>query len=142
MKVFSTSIDIAAPPDRVYPIMADVERWHEWTPSISSVKRLGGGPFAVGARAMVRQPKLLPAIWKVTEVRPGESFTWVSSSPGVRVVGVHRVEPTPNGSRVTLAVEMHGMLAGLFARLTGAITTKYIDFEAKGLKSRSESAGR
>ena len=40
MAVFSTTIDIDAPPARVWQVMSDVERWHEWTPSITSIQRL------------------------------------------------------------------------------------------------------
>ena len=35
---------------------------------------------------------------------------------------------------------MHGMFAGVFGRLTGAITERYIGLEAKGLKARSENS--
>src|SRR3954468_23814400 len=99
---FSSAIEIAAPADRVYEVMAGIDQWHEWTPSITSVKRLGNAPFALGNRAVVRQPKLLPAIWKITDIQPGKSFTWVSTAPGLRVVAVHRVEPAAGGSRATL----------------------------------------
>ena len=138
MKPFTTSIDIAAPPERVWPIMRDVERWHEWTPSITSVELLGPGPFGVGSRARVRQPKLPPAEWTVTELVEGHHFTWVTRAPGITGIGRHVVEAHGSGSRVTLGVEHEGVLGPLVARLTRGITERYIAMEAAGLKKRSE----
>jgi uncharacterized membrane protein len=139
MREFSITQDIAAPAQRVWEVMSDVERWHEWTPSITSVKRLDSGPFAVGSRAIVRQPKFPPAMWKVTAIDPGRSFTWISSAPGLRVVGHHAVDATGSRSRATLSLDLQGLFGGLFASLTKGITQRYIAFEADGLKARSEN---
>lgn len=139
MRKFTVSIDIAAPAGRVWQVMSDIDRWHEWTPSITSVKRLGGGAFAVGSRALIRQPRFPPALWKVTSIEPGRSFTWVSVAPGLRVVGHHHVEPTSAGSRATLSLELYGIFGGLFGRMTRDITERYIGYEANGLKARSEN---
>ena len=139
MPRFSISIDIDAPVERVWQVMSDVDRWHEWTPSITGVKRLGRAPFAVGSRALVRQPKFPPAVWKVIEIVPGRSFSWVSVAPGLRVVGHHRVDPAPAGSRATLALDLEGIFGGLWGRMTKGITERYIAFEASGLKARSEN---
>ena len=118
--------------------MRDVERWHEWTPSITSIELLGPGPFQVGKRARVRQPKLPPAEWTVTELVEGHHFTWVTRAPGITGTGRHVVEPHRGGSRVTLAVQHAGLLGPLVARLTRGITERYIAMEAEGLKRRSE----
>lgn len=139
MTRFSIAIEIAAPRDRVWQVMSDVERWHEWTASIKSVKRLGGGAFAVGSRVLIRQPKLPPAFWKVVAIEPGKSFTWISVSPGFRAIGYHAVESIPRGSRAMLSIEFQGIFGGVFARLTKGITERYLDFEATGLKARSEN---
>lgn len=140
MRQFRITTDIAAPPERVWAIMSDVVRWHEWTPSITSVKLLGGGPLALGSRALIRQPKFPPALWKVIEIVPGRSFTWVSVAPGLRVIGRHAVEPVPGAARATLSLELHGLFGGLWGQLTKNITERYIAFEARGLKGRSENA--
>jgi carbon monoxide dehydrogenase subunit G len=140
MKRFSISIDIVAPPQRVWQVMIDVDHWHEWTPSITSVKRLGGKPMAVGTRVAIRQPKFPAAIWKVTEIEPGTSFTWTSVGLGFRAVGRHAVEPTAAGTRAQLSLEFHGIFANAFGRLTKNITERYIAFEASGLKARSDNS--
>ena len=141
MLEFKTTTDIPAPPNRVWQVMSDVDHWHEWTPSITSVQRLRGAPLEVGTKALVRQPKLPPAWWKVTAIEPGKSFTWVSSAPGLRVVGHHAVTPTAGGTRATLSLQVHGLFSGIFARMTRAITERYLAFEANGLKARSENPG-
>lgn len=141
MRTFSTTIDIAAPADRVWQVMSDIERWHEWTPSVASIKRLDAGPLAVGSRAVIRQPKFPPAWWTVTGLEPGTSFTWVSTAPGLHVVARHRVEPAGSGSRATLSLDLQGLFGGIFGRMTKGITERYLAFEANGLKARSESPG-
>ena len=135
---FSITTDIDRPPERVWQVMSDPERWHEWTPSITSIRFFGGGPLAIGKRALGRQPKLPPAIWTVTALDAGRRFSWESVGPGLRVVGHHAVEPTATGSRVSLAIEIHGILGGIWGRLTRGITERYLAFEAEGLKRRSE----
>lgn len=141
MKSLSTTIDILAPPERVWPIMSDVERWHEWTPSIRKVVRLDSGPMGVGSRVRVHQPRLPVAFWQVTEWQPGRYFTWVSRNPGVRVTARHAIEPITGGSRVTLSLQYEGIFGALVARVTRGITERYVDLEARGLKARSENAG-
>lgn len=139
MRVFSTTIDIAAPAERVWQVMSDVEQWHEWTPSVSSIKRLDRGPLAAGSRVVIRQPKFPPAWWTVTALEPGKSFMWVSVAPGLRVVARHGVEPVGPGSRATLSLDLQGFFGGIFGRMTKGITERYLAFEANGLKARSEN---
>jgi hypothetical protein len=134
---FQIAIDIDAPPARVWEVMSDVERWHEWTPSVRRVRRLGRGPLAVGSRVFIRQPKFPPAVWRVTDIDAAGRFTWVSRAPGLRVLARHSVEPNGVGSRATLSLELQGLFGGVFGSLTRGITERYLQYEASGLKSRS-----
>jgi uncharacterized membrane protein len=133
---FDITADIPAALPLVWSVLADVERWPEWTTSISRVKRLSPGPFQVGSRVRIHQPKLPPALWRVTELNPGASFTWVSRAPGVRVTARHTVAAVGTGSYVTLSIHYEGLLGGLPARWTGNLNEDYLAIEANGLKAR------
>jgi uncharacterized protein YndB with AHSA1/START domain len=136
---FSITTDIPAVPSRVWAILVDVERWPEWTPSVTRVMRLEQGPLAVGSRARIHQPRLLPATWRIVELAEGRRFAWVTGGPGVRAVAEHSVEPIDRGSRVTLSVRFEGLLASLVARLTRDLNRRYLELEAAGLRERSLS---
>jgi hypothetical protein len=141
MKRHSQSVDTTASPERVWEVISDIDRWHEWTPSITSITRDANAAFAVGTWVTVRQPGFPPARWRISDIRPGWGFTWVSTAPGIRVVATHDVEATPGGSRATLAIEYHGALGAFFEWLTRAKTARYVEMEATGLRRRSEDPG-
>jgi uncharacterized protein YndB with AHSA1/START domain len=136
---FSIEVDVDAPPERVWQVMSDVERWPEWTPSVLSVQREDTGPLRVGSRARIRQPKLVRADWEVTALQPGREFTWITRSPGVVVTARHAVEPTGRGTRATLSIRYDGLLGPVVAWLTRGINDRYLGLEAAGLKRRSEA---
>ena len=134
-------IDIGAPREQVWAVMSDVERWPEWTASVRSVERLDPGPFSVGSRARVRQPRFPAVIWTVTALEPGRSFEWQSAAPGLTTVGVHRVDAAgDHASRVTLALTWSGPLAPVMRLLFGNLSRRYVEMEAQGLKRRCEAA--
>jgi hypothetical protein len=133
---FSITVDVPAPPPLVWSVLADVERWPEWTASISRVKRLSPRPLQVDSRVRIHQPKLPPALWRVTELNPGAGFSWVSRAPGVRVTARHTAEAIRIGSRVTLSIHYEGLLGGFLARWTRDVNARYLALEANGLKAR------
>jgi uncharacterized membrane protein len=137
---FKVAVNIDAPPRRVFEILHDVERWPEWTSTMISVQRLDPGPLAVGSRARVRQPKLRPAVWQVTELEDGRNFTWVTSAPGLRLQAGHVIERQGNGSRVELTFELSGLIGPIVSRLFGGLIERYVATESQGLKQRSEAA--
>ncbi|SFQ95317.1 Carbon monoxide dehydrogenase subunit G [Lentzea waywayandensis] len=134
------TITIAAPPERVWDVLVDVERWPERIPTVDSVERLDDGPLAVGSSARLRQPKLPEAVWTVTELTDGTSYTWESKSPGVLGVASHVVEPHPDGTRLTLALSVSGPLSGLGWLFTKGLTRRYVETEAASIKSVAETA--
>lgn len=141
MPKYETTIDIAASPQRVWDVLADVERWPDWTKSMTRVTLLDPGPLTIGVRARVEQPKLRPAILQVTVWDPPRLFIWENRLPGLRAIAAHRVEPHGAGARATLSVDFRGLLGWPVGWLVGRLTRRYIAMEAAGLKVCSEAHG-
>jgi uncharacterized membrane protein len=137
---FEATIDVAAPADRVFDVYSDVERWPDWTKSVTSVERLDQGPLHVGSRARIKQPRLPVAVWEVTDVAPGQSFTWIARGPGIVATGRHVVTPTSREGdvKVTASLEQAGPLGTLIGLLTKRLTDRYLQTEVRGLKARCE----
>jgi uncharacterized membrane protein len=131
-------IEIVAPPDVVWPVLVDVERWPEWTESITSLERLDRAAFGIGSRVRIRQPKLKPVVWRVSEFQEGRFFTWETRSVGLFTVGRHAIEPSARGSVVTLTIDQKGWLGSLLKPFFIGITQRYVQMEAQGLKRRCE----
>src|ERR1700722_1844831 len=138
MTEFSVTVDIQVPTDRVLAVLCDIERWPEWTSTMTSVRRIDGGPFAVGSRARVLQPKLRPAVWQVAELDERSGFTWISRSPGVQVTARHSVEKNGAECRATLSLQFSGLLGPIAGRIFRALNERYLATEAQGLKERAE----
>ncbi|OHV49437.1 SRPBCC family protein [Pseudofrankia sp. BMG5.36] len=173
---YETSVWIAASAAKVWAVLRDVERWPEWTPTVSQVLRVESAPeyvpgadgpageLAKGDVVSIKQPKLPTLSWTIVDWNPAHSFSWASSSGGVRTVADHRIEeakaagdagdakdaPTPrigladptgapgDGVTVTLSIRQSGPLAPLVGLLTGRQTRRYVDTEAQSLKRRCE----
>jgi hypothetical protein len=136
---FEAAINIDATPGRVWEVFSDVQRWPEWTASITSVELLTPGPLAVGSQARIRQPKLPTTVWTVTELVEGSHFVWESRAPGVRSVGGHYVQAEGSGARATSRLDQHGVGGALIGRLYAGLTKRYLAMETAGLKERSET---
>ena len=143
---FSVTTEIDAPPGVVYEVLADIDRWHEWTPTVTRVERLDGAstPLAMGNRIRIVQPKVPPGEWTVTEIEAGRGFQILSRSPGATVLADHGAESLDDGqrSRVTLSVTFTGWLGEIIARMMRGLNERYIAEEAAGLKRRSEELAR
>lgn len=133
------SIEIAATPQLVWDVFSDVERWPEWTASVTSLTGLDGHALAAGKRFAIKQPGMQKLVWEVTEIDPGSSWTWVQRSPGVLVTARHYVSAQPGGrTLVRQQLDQRGLLGALVGRLMVKKTRRFLELEAQGLKARSE----
>lgn len=137
---YETSVEIEATPELIWPVLIDVERWPEWTPSMRRVERVDEGEFGVDSRVRIKQPRLPAVIWRVTAFEPGRSFSWIARGAGMTTVADHRLAAGPTGATVvTLSIHQSGPLAPVLALFTERLTKRYVLMEAGGLKARSEA---
>ncbi len=137
---FEQSVEIDAQPQRVWDVLSDLEAWPRRIETVDEVELLTPPPVAVGARVRLKQPKLPEGTWEVTSWDAPSSFEFRQQSGGVTSTAGHRVEALDDGrSRLTLTVEMRGLLVPIFGRIYRDLTNRYMAIEADGIKRAAES---
>ena len=94
-----SSVVIDAPTSLVWDVFSDVERWPEWTASVTNLVALDGPGLAIGMRFQIKQPKLPKLVWKVTAAAPGVSWTWAQHSSGGSTVAHHALTSMDDAAR-------------------------------------------
>lgn len=137
---FQQSIDIEAPRQRVWDVLADLEGWPQRIETVDVVELLTPAPVGTGSRVRLKQPRLPEGTWEVTAWDPPSYFEWRQQSGGVTTVAGHRVDALEEGrSRLTLTLEMRGLLVPVFGRIYRDLTNRYMTIEAQGMKRAAES---
>lgn len=129
---------IQASPAKIWQVLADVERWPVWTPTVLRVEPLTGQGLQVGARYRVTQPKLRPGIYEVTERIPHQAFTWVQRVPGAMMIADHRLSPCDKGTEVELSFSTEGLVGAVIGGIYSKLISSYVRTEAKSLKTHCE----
>jgi uncharacterized membrane protein len=132
------AVHIAAPSELVWRVTVDVEQWPTWTPTVTAVRRVDGGPFGLGSRCLLRQPGQPEAEWVVTQWEPGRRFAWTTTRRGLRMTGTHEITAEGAGTRNTLRVEASGILMVLLWPLLRLATPRALRDENAGLKAHCE----
>ncbi len=140
MVEFREKVMIDASPARVWAVLAAIERWPNWTPTMSTVECLEPGPPAIGMRVRITQPRLKPAVWEIDDWRQGQGFSWTTASPGLKLRAEHTLTPRDGGCMVALRLCFDGILARPVAWLAARTTRRYLEQEARGLKRHAESS--
>jgi uncharacterized membrane protein len=135
----TTTID--APADLVWRTVKDVEKWPEWTPTMTEIQ-LRGDSLRAGSVASVRQPKQPARTWTVTALNEGRSFTWASAGRGLRMSADHVVTEENGSTTVRLTFDLAGPMAPLASLLAGKLIRQAVDTEAASLKAWCERTSR
>jgi hypothetical protein len=138
---FEQSIDINAPAQRVWDVLSNLEAWPQRIETVDVVELLTPAPVGEGSRVRVKQPKLPEGTWDITVWDAPSYFEFRQQSGGVTTVAGHRVEALEDGrSRLTLTLDMQGLLVPVVALFYKGLTNRYMTIEAQGMKRAAESS--
>lgn len=138
---FEKSIDIDASQQRVWDVLRDLEAWPRRIETVDSVELLTPPPLANGSRVRLKQPKLGEGNWDVTVWDAPTYFEWKQETGGITSVAGHRVEALGEGrTRLTLTLDMRGLLTPVIALFFKGLTKRYMNLEAEGMKRAAETA--
>jgi uncharacterized protein YndB with AHSA1/START domain len=129
---------IQATPAAIWHVLADIERWPTWTPTVQHVQPLTPDGLRLGARYRVTQPKLRPAIYEVTELAPHKVFTWIQKAPGATLIADHRLTGDASSTEVELSFTTEGVLGALLGTMYAKRIAEYVKTEARSLKAHCE----
>lgn len=123
---FEVSRDVGAPPERVWAVLADYSRDHEWRSGVQMRQEPPG--LAVAGALTYERLRLwgreMRVVARLEEVEAGRRLTFRTVESDVPVWGERRVEPwgSRGGSRVTVRIEMSPSgLWSLMRRPLGAL---------------------
>ena len=98
----TATVDIAAPPDRVWALVGDPTRMPRWSPELRALRRLGRGPVRVGSTLLgINRRGLVvwPTTSTVTRLEPGRAVAWRTRESGA--TWTYQLEPAGTGTRLT-----------------------------------------
>ena len=138
---FEQSIDIDAGQQRVWDVLTDIEAWPQRIETVDVVELLTPAPVGQASRVRLKQPRLPEGTWEVTAWEAPSFFEWRQKTSGVTSVAGHRVQALEEGrSRLTLTLEMRGLLVPVVGLFYKDLTNRYMTIEAEGIKRAAESA--
>jgi len=83
-------IEIAADPDIIWDVLADIERWPNWNPEVKAVSI--GGILAEGSKFKWKAgPGTITSTIQMVD-RP-KILAWTGKSTGIKAVHIWRLEP-------------------------------------------------
>ncbi len=110
----------AAPPERVWQLLAEPGQWHRWAPHVRGAWRLGSPVVVAGRTGAARLLGVVPVPARITEVDPGRSWAW-QVAPQITID--HRVEAAGSGSEIVFEIDgpppiptLYGPVMSLVAR--------------------------
>jgi len=98
----SATIDIAAPPERVWALVGDVTRMPQWSPERRRLPVVGRRPVRVGTTRLGLNRRgwaAWPTSSRVTRLEPGRAVAWRTRESGA--TWTYELEGTGGGTRLT-----------------------------------------
>ena len=108
----------AAQPEAAWELLSRPAEWHAWAPHLRGAWGLGEPEVEFGRTGAARLLGVVPVPARIVGKREQREWTW-SVPPGVTMV--HRVEPHPDGSEVSILLRAPEPLESILAAAYGPV---------------------
>ena len=130
-----SSIEIDAPVDVVWELMAAIDAWPTWNPDVKEATL--HGPFQEGTKFRWKSgPGTITSI--VRDVVPPKRLAWTGVSFGIKAIHVWKIEERNGGSKVTTEESWNGLVVKLTKRSSQKALQKALDRGPRHLKAEAE----
>jgi len=116
---FESSIDVNAPPDKVWALIDKLEQWPQWMPSIKKIERISEGPLTVGSQlSVIAKVSGLAVKLSMTIIKfvPEQTVVMQGKAWGTSLTRFYILEPLDGKTKVTIGGDVSGALAWLARR--------------------------
>ena len=113
-----TSVEVAAPPQRIYDYLSDLRRHKEWSTGVADIEQIKGEGIQEGAefKAQERVPAKFTSFSRITGLEPPSRIEWRSWDG--RLFNVDWMfEIKPNGGLTQVVQSAHFQPQNLFGQL-------------------------
>ena len=139
---FSSSVEISAPPERVFALVDNLEEWPQWIPSIKRIEKVSEGPLSEGSqiRVTAKSGITVTLLMTITEFIPGRSGVMQGKVLGTRMTRYYSFEPTERGTKLTAGGEVSGLLAFLVRRGGQRLSQEIVQAAKKKIEETGEES--
>ncbi len=142
-QIVKTEINISAPPDKVWSIITDINKWQDWSPIINASQ----GESSIGSKLSITMmskeegkdgPKYNPVI---TELKQPNYFLWRAHMMSELVFTnekIFEMKETATGTHLTHTETFKGLMAPLMAGSVEENVPGMLDSMNKALKELAE----
>ena len=122
------TFEVDVPADRAWELLADVARWPEWAPHITSASVDPPGAVGPTSHGRFRFRPTGRGAFRMTAWDPPRSWTWTGRAMGVTIDYDHAFEPIDDRrSRLRWVVRTASGRRGVRARLFAVVYSRFID---------------
>ena len=111
------TLETTTSPESIWRRWADVPGWPDWDEGLEWATLQG--PLAAGTAGVIKRRGGERVSFRIVEFVEGRSFTCLGRKLGTDLAFVHRLEPSPLGTKLTHRVEARGPLAWLLGLTFG-----------------------
>ena len=125
---FSSSVEIDAPPEKVWALVNEFEEWPQWIPSIKKIEKLSEGALGEGSqiRVIAKSTITVKLLMTITEFVPRRHAVMQGKVLGTEMTRYYTIEPVNGGTRLTAGGEVSGLLAFLVRRGGQALSEEIV----------------